>query len=85
MIEEVEMGSRIEPLLYYVLRFVFICISFVVIFFLLGVLAIIMIFICYKITDKISGGANTYSEGRMRRNSLIMNTMRNIPYSQFML
>ena len=50
---------------------------------MLMMMATLMIFVCFWLSMKIGG--SDYSERRINRNGQLMNAMKKIPYSQFML
>ena len=85
MNEDVALGSRIEPMYIYAFRYFVLFVGFFLLFIIMFIAAIGLIFLCYLLTDKIADRGQIYDEARLRRNGQLMNLMKKIPFSQFML
>lgn len=83
MIEEVAIESRWEPLYIYMFRYIFLCVIIVIAFILMLWLAMILIYVCMLTAAKYSDGE--YGSARIAINGRLMNAMKRIPYSDFIL
>lgn len=78
--------TEIEPILFYTFRYVFLLITFVGLIFILLVLTTILMFLCFELASKCSGKAEQpLSIQKVMFNGRMMNVMKRMPYSTFML